>query len=150
MHDHAHTHDHNHDHCCHSSHAALTEPQADFMHHLEHHHFLPVARFLVESSQEDDFCSVALAPVYLRGVDEELSSVRKTAELLLALEQGGYITLDYDYPLDGYAYTEYQESAIYAYFSSTVAEGKDRPGFLGDTPRLELGSIAPRSAEHPT
>lgn len=139
-------HDHDHEHCGCGRHAGLTGPQADFMHHLEHHHFLPVARLLVESSREEDFSSVALAPVYLRAAEEEMSSIRETASLLLELEEKGLLTLDYDYPLDGYDYTEYKNSAIYAYFCETIEEGKVRPGFLGDIPYLELGSIAPCAA----
>ena len=59
------------------------------------------------------------------------------------LEEKGYLTLDYDYPLEGYPYTEYRQSDLYAYFCRTIEEAKGRPGFLGDTPVLELGSIAP-------
>ena len=124
----------------------LTPAMEEFLHHLHHHHFLPVARFLVESSTEEDFCAVALAPVYLRSPDEGLDTVKETAALLLELEKMGYLTLDYDYPLDRYSYKEYKESKLYDYFCRTVAEGREQKGFLGDTPVLELGSIAP--AEH--
>lgn len=144
MHEHEHSHDHG---CGYSRHAGLTEAQADFLYHLEHHHFLPVARFLVESSVEDDFCSQALAPVYLRHPGEGLEAVRETAALLLELERAGLITLDYDCPLEGYDYAEYRDSELFAYFCRTVEEGKGRPGFLGDTPFLELGSIAPAQEE---
>ena len=64
-------------------------------------------------------------------------------DVLLELEKMGYLTLDYDYPLDRYSYKEYKESELYAYFCRTVAEGTGRAGFLGDRPVLELGSIAP-------
>ena len=121
----------------------LTEAQTAFLHELEHHHFLPVARFLIESSREDDFSSVALAPVYLRGPEESMEWVKETGAMLLELEEKGYLTLDYDYPLEGYPYTEYRQSDLYAYFCRTIEKAKGRPGFLGDTPVLELGSIAP-------
>lgn len=141
MHDHdAHCgcgHDHSH------HHEGLTEAQHAFLHELEHHHFLPVARFLAESTKEDDFSSVALAPVYLRAPDETMEWVKETGAMLLDLEAKGYLTLDYDVPLEGYPYKEYKESALYAYFCKTIEEGRERPGFLADTPVLELGSIAP-------
>ncbi|MBE5056334.1 hypothetical protein INF37_10020 [Pseudoflavonifractor sp. DSM 107456] len=144
-HDHSHT--HTHDCGCGYEHGPaqgeLTPAMEDFLHHLHHHHFLPVARFLVESSVEEDFCAVALAPVYLRAPDESMESVKETAAMLLELEKMGYLTLDYDYPLDRYSYKEYKESELYAYFCRTVAEGTGRAGFLGDRPVLELGSIAP-------
>ena len=136
-------HGHTHEHHEHHGRGELTGAQHAFLHELEHHRFLPVARFLVESTVEDDFSSVALAPVYLRAPDETMEWVKETGAMLRDLEEKGYLTLDYDYPLDGYPYTEYKESALYAYFCKTIEEGKDRPGFLGDTPVLELGSIAP-------
>ena len=141
-HDHNHDHNHAHNHA-HRPGGPLTEAQEAFLHELAHHHFLPVARFLVESTAEDDFSSVALAPVYLRGPEETMEWVKETGAMLRELEERGYLTLDYDYPLEGYPYTEYRESALYAYFCKTIEEGRGRPGFLGDTPVLELGSIAP-------
>lgn len=136
---------HHHEHHHHSGEllGELTQAQAAFLHELEHHHFLPVARFVVESSQEGDFSSVALAPVFLRSPEETMEWVKETGAMLLELEQRGWITLDYDYPLEGYSYAEYKQSELYTYFCSTVEEAKGRPGFLGDTPVLELGSIAP-------
>ena len=92
---------------------------------------------------EDDFSSVALSPVYLRGPEETMDQVKETGRMLLDLEERGWLTLDYGYPLEGYPYTEYRESALYALFQRTVKEAAGRPGFLGDTPVLELGSIAP-------
>lgn len=121
----------------------LTQAQRAFLDELSHHHFLPVARFLVESTVEDDFSCVALAPVYLRGPEETMAWVKETGAMLLDLEEKGYLTLDYGDPLEGYAYQEYRDSQLYAYFCKTVEEGRGRPGFLGDTPVLELGSIAP-------
>ena len=141
-HDHGHEHHHEHhgEHVCRQG--TLTEAQAAFLHELEHHHYLPLARFLMESTVEDDFSSVSMAPVYLRDPEETMEQVKETGELLLDLERRGWITLDYDYPLEGYPYAEYRQSALYDYFCRTVEEAKGRPGFLGDTPVLELGSIA--------
>lgn len=139
---HDHEHEHHHEH--HGEHGGeLTPAQAAFLHELEHHRYLPLARFLVESTAEDDFSGVALSPVYLRSPEETMEQVKETGRMLLDLEARGWITLDYGYPLEGYPYAEYRESALYALFRRTVEEAKGRPGFLGDTPVLELGSIAP-------
>lgn len=54
----------------------------------------------------------------------------------------GLLTMDYDILLRGYGYEEYKDSALYAYFCKTVSEGAGKPGFLGDTPMLDLGSMA--------
>ncbi|NCE65412.1 hypothetical protein D1159_12695 [Pseudoflavonifractor sp. 524-17] len=142
-----HDHTHSHGEECARPAGPLTPEMEEFLHHLRHHRFLPVARFLVESSVEEDFSAVALAPVYLRGPKENMDSVKETGAMLTALEEMGYLTLDYGYALSGYPYTEYRTSALYDYFQKTVEEAKRIPDFLGDTPVLELGSIAPAEQE---
>ena len=140
---------HDHDHMqdqrqsCPVSEGELSGEERALLHELDHHDYLPVARFLLESTKQDDFSSVALAPVYLRHPEESLEQVRRTGALLLGLEEKGYLSLDYGYPLDGYPYEEYHGSQVYAYFCRSVEEARGREGFLGDTPVLELGSIAP-------
>ncbi|NCB64297.1 MAG: hypothetical protein EOM52_12005 [Clostridia bacterium] len=121
---------------------AVTENQAAFLHQLSHNHYLPVARFVAEDSRQDDFSIIALAPVFLRSAADEMDTVKEAGAFLKKLEDMGLITLDYDIPLDGYAYDEYKGSALYAYFCDTVREGAKMPDFMGDTPILELGSMA--------
>lgn len=120
----------------------VSEHQKDFLHQLGHRHCLPVARFSVEDSREKDFVATALAPVFIRSVTDDMAAVKEAGAFLQTLETMGLITLDYDIPLTGYAYEEYKASSLYAYFCDTVAEGAGKPGFLGDTPMLELGSMA--------
>lgn len=120
----------------------VTESQKDFLHQLGHSHYLPVARFTVKDSREEDFVSTALAPVFLRSAADDMETVKEAGVFLQKLEDLGLVTLDYDIPLSGYAYEEYKTSELYAYFCATVAEGATRPNFLGNTPVLELGSMA--------
>lgn len=120
----------------------VTENQKEFLHLLSHSHYLPVARFTVKDSREDDFVSTALAPVYICSATDDMKTVKKAGAFLQRLEDLGLITLDYDIPLNGFGYEEYKTSALYEYFCATVAEGASKPNFLGDTPVLELGSIA--------
>lgn len=120
----------------------VTENQADFLHELGHHHYLPVARFTVTDSKEDDFVSTALAPVFIQSETDDMQTVKVAGAFLQKLEDLGLITLDYDIPLNGYSYEEYKSSELYKYFCDTVAEGATKPNFLGDTPLLELGSMA--------
>ena len=147
-HDHDHEHDHNHDHDhndqndTHALPSELTENQKDFLHQLNHLQYLPVARFTLTDSREKDFASTALAPVFIRSLSDDMATVKEAGTFLQKLEDLGLITLDYDIPLDGYGYEEYTESAIYEYFRATVAEGASKPGFLGNTPLLESGSMA--------
>lgn len=120
----------------------LSELQAAFLHHLQHAKYMPLARFVVQSTTEPDFETVMLAPVYLSGANDTMGDVKAMGRMLLELEDMGEITLDYDIPLSNYPYEEYEASALYAYFCDTVKESAGKPGFLGDKPVLELGSIA--------
>ena len=138
---------HNHEHLGHNKDAfavssEMTENQKDFLHLLSHHHFLPVACFTIMDSQEQDFITTALAPVFLHSVTDDMKTVKETGTFLRKLEDMGLVTLDYDIPLEGYAYEEYKASALYEFFCTTVAEGASKPNFLGNIPVLELGSIA--------
>ena len=126
----------------------VTKNQKDFLHQLSHSHYLPVARFTVKDSREEGFVSTALAPVFLRSASDDMNTVKEAGIFLQNLEDLGLITLDYDIPLDGYGYEEYKASSLYEYFCTTVAEGATRPNFLGNTPVLELGSIALTEAGH--
>lgn len=137
-------HDHSHGHAHHTPpvDGNVTENQAAFLHQLGHSHYLPVAQFIIEDSRDDDFAVTALAPVFLRSAADAMETVKEAGAFLKKLEEMGLITLDYDMPLEGYAYEEYRGSALYEYFCQTVSEAAERPGFLGNTPCLELGSIA--------
>ena len=137
-------HDHSHPHRTDDPAAPIevTEHQKDFLHRLSHHHYLPVARFSLKDSRETEFAATALAPVFISAVDDDMATVKEAGAFLQALEDMGLITLDYDLPLKGYGYDAYKESALYAYFCATVAQGAAKPDFLGDTPVLELGSMA--------
>ena len=137
-------HDHSHPHQADDTAAPIevTENQRDFLHQLSHHHYLPVARFSVKDSRETDFIATALAPVFIRSATDDITMVKEAGAFLQQLEDMGLITLDYDIPLNGYGYEEYKGSALHEYFCTTVAEGAAKPGFLGDTPVLELGSMA--------
>ncbi len=139
---HSHEPSHRHEHHPHGERASLTESEAAFLDYLAHYRYLPVARFVTTSSREADFSVISLAPAFIQTPEDTLEQVREMGALLSSLEAGGHISIDYDQPLSGYAYDEFKQSALYAYFCETVAEAAKQEGFLGDTPMLELGSIA--------
>jgi len=118
------------------------EAAEGFIHLLNTHHFLPCARFLLKSTRQPEFTSIALAPVFISDGEESVALLRSIGELLLGLEQHGYISIDYDIPLDGFDYTYFQESKAYRLFEQTVQEARGREGFLGDIAAIEFGSIA--------
>lgn len=104
--------------------------------------YLPISRFIMSSSKEEEARFVSLAPVYINAVDDSMETMKKTGRVLSELEKKRLISLDYDIPLEDYDYTLYTNSVLFAYFTETVKEGKKKPGFLGDTAEIELGSIA--------
>ena len=120
----------------------LNEVAEGFMHLLSTHKFLPCARFVVKSSSEPEFSNVALAPVFIDDGEEEVLVLRAMGEVLLGLEHHGFISIDYDIPLDNFDYSYFKESRAYRLFEQTVAEAKDKQGFLGDIAEIEFGSIA--------
>lgn len=141
-----------HDHCCHDhgcgdcqgcapADLALTRPQAAFLARFAQTPYLPLARFLLRASREDELESVGLPAVFLED-GGDLDVVKKTGALLEELAGLGLISLDYDIPLSNFDYAAYDSSPLYAQFRETVAQGAGRPGFLFDTPVLEKGSMA--------
>ena len=120
----------------------LNEVAEGFMHLLSTHKFLPCARFVVKSSAEPEFSNVALAPVFIDDGEEEVLVLRAMGEVLLGLEYHGFVSIDYDIPLDNFDYGYFKESRAYKFFEQTVAEAKGKAGFLGDIADIEFGSIA--------
>jgi hypothetical protein len=102
---------------------------------------LPVAQFTLTSSKEAEAYAVAMGPVYIADPSESLEVIRGYGALYAEMEHKGLIELDYDFPLPGYPYQEYLESAAWGHFVETAAEAKQR-GFTFDTPHLELGGIS--------
>ena len=101
---------------------------------------LPVARFALTSSKDQEAYAVAMGPVYIADPEDSLEAIREYGALFSEMEHKGLIELDYDFPLPGYAYGEYRGSAAWRHFEETAAEAKGR-GFTFDTPHLELGGI---------
>lgn len=149
---HCHHHDHSHGGCCGSAQDidvdpipldGLSEAEIQFLQDLVAHQYFPVAQFVLTSSTTDEFESVALSPVFVTDTKDTMEQIKNLGARLQALADKGFITLDYDIPLENYDYEEYFESEVFAYFKSTVEEAKTKPGFLGDTATIETGSMAP-------
>ncbi len=155
-HDHGHDHDHHGEHhhhhhghhhhehgCCGKSQTQLSQAEEHFLSHLVQAKFLPIAQFVVKSSKEDSFETVALSPVFIEQDDTTIERVKELGRILKRIEDAGYIDLDFDIPLTNYAYTEFKNSQLFAFFQKTVEEGSSKENFLGDIALLECGSIAP-------
>ena len=121
---------------------SLTMDEAKFLTRFAATPFLPLARFLMRSTKEDELESVGMPAVYLEAPEDSMEAVSAVSALLGHLEAMGLITLDYDIALKDYDYGAYETSALYAAFREMVAEGGQRPDFLFDQPVLETGSMA--------
>ncbi|MCO5387455.1 MAG: hypothetical protein NHB14_18715 [Desulfosporosinus sp.] len=104
--------------------------------------YLPVSRFVMSSSKEEEARFVSLAPVYINAFDDSMETVKEIGTVLSELEKKRLISLDDDIPLEDYDYTLHSNSVLFAYFTETVNEGKKNPSFLCDSAEIELGSIA--------
>lgn len=125
-----------------SSEIQISEEEIDVLKQLSQTPYLPLTRFILQSSQSDHLESVALAPVYLNSRDDSMETVKHMGTVLKALESKELISLDYEEPLENGNYDDYMNSSIYAYFKETAAHAKAQDGFLFDIPILELGSIS--------
>ncbi len=116
--------------------------QVDVLLELRQRQCLPVACFSLAKAGDDERRAVALAPVYLGAPNDTMEQVKQLGAELKALEDMDLLTLDYDMPIQRYAYEEYRTSELYAYFAETVREASAKPDATFDTPVLELGSMA--------
>jgi len=129
--------------CAHSlGSLTIDSKEIPFFRELVKRSYLPVSRFIMSSSIEEEAKIVSLAPVYIMAIDDSMETVKEIGTVLSQLEKKGLISLDYDIPLQDYDYTHYTKSALFSYFKETVNEGKRNPSFLFDTAEIELGSMA--------
>ncbi len=102
---------------------------------------LPIAKYVVKSTKEHSFESVALRDVCLRSAEDSLSLIKETAAFLQDLESANLIAIDYETTLPEESYAHFYTSTSYALFEETVAQGKEEETFLGDIASLECGII---------
>lgn len=120
----------------------ITGDEREFLMKLAEIPFLPLTRFVMRSSGDDEAVSVTLAPVYLNSKNDSPDTVKKTGEILLSLEDKYLITLDYDLPLQNGDYSIYDESRVYREFCESVRAGVSAGGIVYDLPVLQRGSMA--------
>ncbi len=121
----------------------LSHTEIHFLKHLLEYKFLPVAQFVLKSTQESSFEIISLTPVFIIDENDTIEEIKTVGSKLTNLENLGFITLDYDIPLESYPYSEYHNSSAFAYYKQTIAEAQGKPNFIGDTATIACGSIAP-------
>lgn len=121
----------------------LTMKEYDLLLQIRHRP-LPVVRFELHSSAEPELVSTALNHVYMTSPEDSMEQVKETADLLTHLQELGLIEVIYHpFATAPAAYTIYEQSALFGQLKGMVEEGKDRPGFLFDTPAVCRGLAVP-------
>ena len=146
---------HGHDHCdchshgeekghtcgCHSHVVELTAEEKQFLEYALSTQPVEVVRFLLRSSRSEHFETVAMAPVYMKTMDDSMGEVKDTAAMLKVLADYALIELDYDMPVEGFDYGRYEQSEAYIHFLQTVEEARANPNFVFDLGLMEKGRI---------
>jgi hypothetical protein len=104
--------------------------------------FLPLARFVMKSTDSDASDSVVLAPVYLTARHDTLDEVLIKRAVLLSLAAKRFVSLDYGLPLKNGDYDIYYESDVYKEFCEGAEPGEEGVSGFAGRPVMELGSIA--------
>ncbi len=121
--------------------APATAEQRAFLSAFERVAPLPVAKYVLKSSKEHSFESVALRDVCLREANDSIETIKETAAFLQGLEASNLVAIDYDVQLDDASYAHFYDSASFALFQETVAAGAENTDFLGDIAELEKGCL---------
>ncbi len=96
-----------------SARRALSEQERALLSELAQTPFLPLVQFVRRKSYFSALEPLDPSPVYLHSRQESTSEIEMRSLALLRLASLGYITLDYDIPLQGYDYVLYQTSEFH-------------------------------------
>lgn len=101
---------------------------------------LPIARFELRNSKERDIISTALNYVWITDANDSMELVKLRSDALQRLLQEKLISVNYTLAVTAASdYKIYYESAVYALLCNLVQEGKNKPGYLFDTPAIKRG-----------
>lgn len=120
----------------------LTPQEQSFLLKLSHHKYLPISKFILSSTKNEEAYFTALAPVYLEKSEDSILDVKARVVMLKNLAQQQLISLDYGITISNYDYNKHLESNAYKYFIDTVSAAKNNQNFICDTASIEYGSIA--------
>lgn len=128
-------------HCHCKRHQGLKERELAFLLCLRQIPFLPVCAFAMGDGVNDQSDRIVFAPFYLLEPSESFERLIETGLLLQGLADKGFISLNYQLPLQGYDYLDYWQSNAYKTYCEAVLSGKEN-GALCSTPKLYCGSLA--------
>lgn len=103
--------------------------------------FLPMANYMLLSSQSHHLRNVALSHIFLESGDETIAEIKEMAEVIHDLEERDIISVDFDAPLEGTDTSLFTNSVSYGLLLETIKDGASRPDFLFDQSEIEYGSV---------
>ncbi len=125
----------------------LNDREREFLSYLVAHQFLPMVQFVMLSSENPEFKKVSLSPAYIEDVTDTFEKIQTTGTMLDKLESEGFLSLDFNVPLQNCEYEEYYNSEVFAFYKNMINEiSSNQAAFVGDTATIEKGSMAPTAA----
>lgn len=103
---------------------------------------MPVARFELVSSLDDELVSVALNDVVLLDPEDTMEEVKDRAAQLARFREKGLLYTRYDFHVaDGDLFAMYEDSNLFNELWVMAQQGRGREGFLFDDARVRMGLI---------
>lgn len=103
---------------------------------------MPVARFELVSSLDDELVSVALNDVVLLDPEDTMEEVKDRAAQLARFREKGLLYTRYDFHVaDGDLFAMYEDSNLFNELWVLAQQGRGKEGFLFDNARVRMGLI---------
>ena len=111
--------------------------------YLRQHPLMPIARFELVSSLDDELLSVALNDVVLLDPEDTMEEVKDRAAQIARFREKGLLTTRYDMRVaDGDLTAMYENSNLFNELWVLAQQGRGKEGFLFDNARVRMGLIA--------
>lgn len=110
--------------------------------YLRRRALMPIARFELTSSLDEELLSVALDDVVLLDPEDTMEEVKERAAQIARFREKGLLTTRYDMRVaDGDLAALYEDSNLFNELWVLAQQGRGREGFLFDDARVRMGLI---------
>ena len=103
---------------------------------------MPIARFELISSLDEELLSVALNDVVLLDPEDTMKKVKDRAAQIARFREKGLLTVRYDMRIaDGDLFAMYENSNLFNELWVLAQQGRGKEGFLFDDAQVRMGLI---------
>lgn len=103
---------------------------------------MPIARFELISSLDEELLSVALNDVVLLDPEDTMEEVKDRAAQIARFREKGLLTVRYDMRIaDGDLFAMYENSNLFNELWVLAQQGRGKEGFLFDDAQVRMGLI---------